>query len=53
MTELDIWQYIEADEVELPSIYDAHRRPVFERDGMWLAVTPFVSVMEREQAGAP
>jgi sulfate adenylyltransferase subunit 2 len=48
-TELDIWQYIEADGVELPSIYYAHRRSVFERDGMWLAVTPFVTVMEREE----
>jgi sulfate adenylyltransferase subunit 2 len=47
-TELDIWQYVADDEVELPSIYYAHRRDVFERDGMLLAVTPFVTVMDGE-----
>jgi sulfate adenylyltransferase subunit 2 len=48
-TELDIWQYVADDEVELPSIYYAHRRDVFERDGMLLAVTPFVTVMDGEE----
>ncbi len=45
-TELDIWQYIADDGIEVPSIYYAHQREVFERDGMWLAVTPFVTVMD-------
>ncbi len=40
-TELDIWQYIERERVELPEIYFAHRREVFRRDGMLLAVGPF------------
>src|SRR5438034_2798594 len=40
-TELDIWQYIDEESIELPSIYYAHRRKVFDRDGMWLAITPF------------
>jgi sulfate adenylyltransferase subunit 2 len=35
-TELDIWQYIADEEIPLPSIYFAHRRRVFQRDGMWL-----------------
>jgi sulfate adenylyltransferase subunit 2 len=48
-TELDIWQYVADDDVELPSIYYAHRRDVFERDGMLLAVTPFVTVMDGEE----
>jgi sulfate adenylyltransferase subunit 2 len=48
-TELDIWQYVADDDVELPSIYYAHRRPVFERDGMLLAVTPYVTLMEGEE----
>jgi len=48
-TELDIWQYIKEDEVELPSIYYAHRRQVFRRDGMWLAVSPFVTLMEGDE----
>ncbi|WP_415855132.1 sulfate adenylyltransferase subunit CysD [Sinomonas sp. G460-2] len=37
-TELDIWRYIEREGIELPSIYYAHERDVFQRDGMWRAV---------------
>ena len=48
-TELDIWQYIDEEKIELPSIYFAHRRRVFQRDGMWLADTPFVTPMPTEQ----
>ena len=48
-TELDVWQYVADDEVELPSLYYAHRRPVFERDGMLLAVTPYVTIMDGEE----
>ena len=48
-TELDIWQYIDEEQIELPSIYFAHRRRVFQRDGMWLADTPFVTPMPTEQ----
>jgi len=48
-TELDIWEYIAHEEIEVPSIYFAHQREVFLRDGMWLAVTPFVTVMEGEE----
>jgi sulfate adenylyltransferase subunit 2 len=40
-TELDVWLYIERDEIEVPSIYFAHRRRVFERDGMLLAENPY------------
>ncbi|MCP9985940.1 sulfate adenylyltransferase subunit CysD [Streptomyces sudanensis] len=36
-TELDVWQYIAREGVELPGIYFAHEREVFSRDGMWLA----------------
>jgi sulfate adenylyltransferase subunit 2 len=39
-TELDVWQYIAREDLEVPSIYFAHKREVFERDGMLLAVTP-------------
>ena len=42
-TELDIWQYIGREGIELPSIYFAHRRPVVERDGMLLAVSEWVT----------
>jgi sulfate adenylyltransferase subunit 2 len=47
-TELDIWQYVEDEGVELPSIYYAHRRLVFERDGMLLPVSPHVTLLEGE-----
>jgi sulfate adenylyltransferase subunit 2 len=35
-TELDVWQYIQREHIELPAIYFAHQREVFNRDGMWL-----------------
>jgi sulfate adenylyltransferase subunit 2 len=35
-TELDVWNYIEAEDIELPAIYYAHQREVFNRGGMWL-----------------
>jgi sulfate adenylyltransferase subunit 2 len=38
-TELDVWQYIAEEDIELPSIYFAHEREVFERDGMLSAST--------------
>ncbi|MFL6107468.1 MAG: phosphoadenosine phosphosulfate reductase family protein, partial [Marmoricola sp.] len=36
-TELDVWRYIRAEELEVPPIYFAHRRRVIDRDGMLLA----------------
>jgi sulfate adenylyltransferase subunit 2 len=48
-TELDVWQYVATDGVELPPIYYAHKRQVFRRDGMWLAVSPFVTLMDGEE----
>jgi sulfate adenylyltransferase subunit 2 len=42
-TELDIWQYVEREQLELPSIYYAHERTVFRRNGMLLAVGPHVA----------
>ncbi|MBY6349712.1 MULTISPECIES: sulfate adenylyltransferase subunit CysD [Rhodococcoides] len=49
-TELDIWRYIELEQLELPSIYFAHEREVFERDGILLATSEFTSPTEHEQA---
>jgi len=48
-TELDIWQYIADEEIELPSIYYAHRREVFRRDGMLMAVTDFLQPADDEE----
>jgi sulfate adenylyltransferase subunit 2 len=47
-TELDVWQYIAQEDLELPHIYFAHEREVFERDGMLLAVSDFVTVNGNE-----
>jgi sulfate adenylyltransferase subunit 2 len=47
-TELDVWQYIRDEGLVLPSIYFAHRRQVFERDGMLYAVSPFSQSEEGE-----
>jgi sulfate adenylyltransferase subunit 2 len=41
-TELDVWHYIEQERLELPSIYFAHEREVFEHDGMLYAVSQYV-----------
>ncbi|MBC6449652.1 sulfate adenylyltransferase subunit CysD [Actinokineospora xionganensis] len=40
-TELDVWRYIQRENIDLPSIYYAHRREVFQRDGMWLTAGPW------------
>jgi len=48
-TELDVWQYIAADGVELPSIYYAHRREVFRRDGMIMAMGPYLPMQDGEE----
>jgi sulfate adenylyltransferase subunit 2 len=48
-TELDVWQYIAEERLEVPSIYFAHDREVFPRDGMLYAVSPFVELMDGEQ----
>jgi sulfate adenylyltransferase subunit 2 len=48
-TELDIWRYIARDRIEVPGIYYAHEREVFDRDGMVLAVTPFTPPRDGEQ----
>jgi sulfate adenylyltransferase subunit 2 len=48
-TELDIWQYVAAEGVDLPAIYFAHRRTVFERDGMLLAQSDYVDLLPGEE----
>jgi sulfate adenylyltransferase subunit 2 len=48
-TELDIWQYIEREGIDLPSIYFAHEREVFERRGMLFGVHPYCRPKDGEQ----
>ncbi|MEV4557508.1 sulfate adenylyltransferase subunit CysD [Kitasatospora sp. NPDC049285] len=47
-TELDVWQYIEREGIELPEIYYAHERDVFKRDGMWLTAGEWGGPKESE-----
>jgi sulfate adenylyltransferase subunit 2 len=47
-TELDVWQYIARENLEIPAIYFAHQRRVFERDGILLADSPFVTRADDE-----
>ncbi|MEV1026455.1 sulfate adenylyltransferase subunit CysD [Streptomyces sp. NPDC050264] len=47
-TELDVWQYIAREHIELPSIYYAHKRSVFSRGGMWLTAGEWGGPTEHE-----
>jgi sulfate adenylyltransferase subunit 2 len=48
-TELDVWQYIAQERLEVPSIYFAHEREVFRRDGMLYALSSHVELMDGEE----
>ena len=48
-TELDVWQYIREEELEIPNIYLSHEREVFNRDGMIYAVSPYVELLPVEE----
>jgi sulfate adenylyltransferase subunit 2 len=47
-TELDVWQYIAQERLEVPSIYYSHQRQVFQRDGMLYALNPYVPLIDGE-----
>jgi sulfate adenylyltransferase subunit 2 len=49
-TEMDVWQYIEREHLEVPSIYFAHERDVFRRDGMLYATSDFVELLPDEES---
>ena len=48
-TELDVWNYIKEEEIEIPSVYFAHKRKVFDRDGLIWSESEFVNKMEYEE----
>jgi sulfate adenylyltransferase subunit 2 len=48
-TELDVWQYLAMEKVELPSLYFAHKRKVFERDGTLLADSEYIPKKPHEE----
>jgi sulfate adenylyltransferase subunit 2 len=47
-TELDVWQYLAVEDLEIPELYYAHEREVFERDGMLYSVSPFIELIDGE-----
>jgi sulfate adenylyltransferase subunit 2 len=49
-TELDVWQYIVRERLEVPSIYFAHTREVFQRDGMLYALSPHIELIDGEDS---
>ncbi len=48
-TELDVWQYIFMENIDIPCLYFTHKREVFCRDGVWLAWAPFMHLKENEK----
>jgi sulfate adenylyltransferase subunit 2 len=48
-TELDVWQYIRREAIPIPSLYLAHEREVVRRDGMLLARTPFIQLVDADR----
>lgn len=48
-TEMDIWQYILAENIEIPSLYFAHQRQVIWRNNTWLPVSDFIQIQEHEE----
>ncbi len=48
-TEMDVWQYILMENIEMPSLYYTHKRKVFNRDGTWLSAEKFMQLKEGEE----
>ncbi len=48
-TEMDVWQYILLENIEMPSLYFSHQRECFLRDGQWLAASPFIKMKPDEK----
>ena len=48
-TEMDVWQYILMENIDIPNLYFTHKRKVFERDGVWLAVDDCLPMKDGEK----
>ncbi|MDZ7681620.1 MAG: sulfate adenylyltransferase subunit CysD [Fodinibius sp.] len=48
-TEMDVWQYIAAEDIDVPSLYLAHEREVVEREGTYLAKSDYITLAEDEE----
>ena len=51
-TELDVWQYIQQEQIEVPSIYFAHPRQVVWRQDQWMPLAPFIQVDDHEEVSS-
>ena len=47
-TEMDVWQYIYLENIDIPNLYFTHKREVFNRDGNWLAKASFMQLKDSE-----
>lgn len=48
-TELDVWNYIQKEQIQIPSLYYAHERKVFNRDGLWMPCSDFIQIGENDE----
>ncbi len=48
-TELDVWNYIQREQIQIPSLYYAHERKVFNRDGLWMPCSDFIQIGENDE----
>lgn len=48
-TEMDVWQYIAHNQLDIPSLYFSHQRDVIQRDGSLLAISPYITLLDDEQ----
>ncbi len=48
-TEMDVWQYIAAENIDIPKIYYSHQRDIIMRDGMYLAKSPYLNITDHDK----
>lgn len=48
-TEMDVWQYILAEKIDIPSLYFAHQRKVIRRSNTWLPISDFITIDQKEE----
>ena len=48
-TELDVWNYIQREQIQIPSLYYAHERKVFNRDGLWMPYSDYIQIGENDE----
>ena len=48
-TELDVWNYIQREQIQIPSLYYAHERKVFNRDGLWMPCSDFIQIGKNDE----